>query len=141
MRAGIADSFESPTSCSEEAGGEQYHERVDQQGYHSEFDFPCPDFLAQILRCPSDHHAGHKDSDDYVKQHVDHAHAFTSVDTVQPHTHHGCQCGKRVETVCFRIYCAAGHVCCDCSVSGACRGAEAHFFTFEIAEMLVYRQA
>ena len=114
---------------------------MDQKGENGELYLPGPDLLSQILGCPSHHLAGNEDPDDYVQEHVDHAHALAAEDTVQPHPHHGRQGGKGVEAVLFGIDRAAGYVRRYGIKDGAGRCPEAHFLALEVAQVLVNGQA
>lgn len=55
---------------------------MDQQGDHSQLDFPGLDFFPQIFRGPSHHHAGDENPNDHIQEHVDHPHALSPENAV-----------------------------------------------------------
>ena len=139
--AGIAHGLESPAGGGKEPGGHRIMKGWTRRAIDRQLHLAGADLLAQVLGRPPHHHAGHEDADDHVEQHVDHAHALAAEDAVEPHAHHGRQGGQGVEAVCFGVDRAAGHVGGQGIEGGAGRGAEAHFFAFEVAQVLVHGQA
>ena len=84
---------------------------------------------------------GQEDADDQVDQHVDQADALAAEDAVEPHAGQRRQAGQRIEAVVHAVDRAAGDGGGDGREGRAGRGAEAQLLAFEVAQLLIDRQA
>ena len=83
---------------------------MNQQRDHCEFHLATTDLFPEVFGGSADHLTSHKNANDQKEQQVDHANAFSAVNTVQPHADHRRERRDGIQAIVFTIDRSVGDV-------------------------------